>query len=74
VQRYYIRPASWGNFGPCILWMAFAYPENRGQKGGLSTRIFMLSYLSVGLIVGLGVGLNRGGSAVTKHYALRLTL
>jgi len=28
----------------------------------------------VGLIVGLIVGLNRGGSAVIKHYALRLVL
>src|SRR5271165_2862432 len=27
-----------------------------------------------GPIVGLIVGLNRGGSAVVKHYALRLTL
>jgi len=27
-----------------------------------------------GLIAGLIVGLNRGGSAVIKHYALRLTL
>ena len=27
-----------------------------------------------GLIVGLIVGLNRGGSAAIKHYALRLTL
>jgi hypothetical protein len=30
--------------------------------------------LSTGLIPGLMVGLNRGGSAVIKHYALRLTL
>jgi eukaryotic-like serine/threonine-protein kinase len=30
--------------------------------------------LSFGLIVGLIVGINRGGSAVIKHYALRLTL
>jgi eukaryotic-like serine/threonine-protein kinase len=30
--------------------------------------------LSVGLIAGLIVGLNRGGSALMKHYALRLTL
>ena len=34
--------------------------------------IFWLSV--VGLIFGLIVGLNRGGSAVIKHYALRLTL
>ena len=34
-----------------------------------------LSYgLIVGLIAGLIVGLNRGGSAVIKHYALRLIL
>jgi hypothetical protein len=37
--------------------------------------IFWLSTgLIVGLIFGLIVGLNRGGSAVIKHYALRLTL
>jgi hypothetical protein len=27
-----------------------------------------------GLVVGLATGLNRGGSAVIQHYALRLTL
>jgi hypothetical protein len=30
--------------------------------------------LQIGLIVGLIGGLNRGGSAVIKHYALRLIL
>ena len=33
-----------------------------------------MSGLSYGLIAGLIVGLNRGGSAVIKHYALRLIL
>jgi hypothetical protein len=51
---------------------------------GLSVRLFFgltverSRWLSVGLIVGLIgaliVGLNRGGSAVIKHYALRLIL
>jgi hypothetical protein len=55
-----------------------------------SLAVFLVTWLTVGLIVGLigelnpglvfglsfGLiaGLNRGGSAVIKHYALRLTL
>ena len=39
---------------------------------------FLVTGLTVGLIVGLIsgliIGLNRGGSAVIKHYALRLSL
>jgi hypothetical protein len=42
-----------------------------GSIGGLIVVIFGLS---AGLLVGLFGGLNRGGSAVIKHYALRLIL
>ena len=43
-----------------------------GPIFGLS--VGMICGLIVGLIFGLIVGLNRGGSAVIKHYALRLIL
>ena len=43
----------------------------RTIPGSIVGLIFGLFY---GLIFGLIVGLNRGGSAVIKHYALRLTL
>jgi hypothetical protein len=51
-----------------------------GVIGGLSDALLfgLIVGLSVGLIcgvfVGLIVGLNRGGSAVVKHYALRVIL
>jgi hypothetical protein len=54
----------------------FAAPERHprtliGEPHVVTTLIFGLIY---GLIVALIVGLNRGGSAVIKHYALRLIL
>jgi hypothetical protein len=37
-------------------------------------KYWLIGGLGFGMIVGVSVGLNRGGSAVVKHYALRLTL
>jgi hypothetical protein len=46
-----------------------------GRELGLyDTRDSFIIVLPVGLIAGLIAGLNRGGSAVIKHYALRVTL
>jgi hypothetical protein len=44
----------------------------RRADGGLITGL--IGGLNGGLITGLFVALNRGGSAVIKHYALRLIL
>jgi NACHT domain len=46
-----------------------------GLIGGITGLILGLIFgLDFGLLVAVIVGLNRGGSAVIKHYALRLTL
>jgi hypothetical protein len=46
-----------------------------GLIGGITGLILGLIFgLHFGLLVAVIVGLNRGGSAVIKHYALRLTL
>jgi hypothetical protein len=47
-----------------------------GLIGGLSGKLIggLIGGLIVVLLFGLIIGLNRGGSAVIKHYALRLTL
>ena len=50
--------------------------EDFGLIGGLigSLSFWLIFGLLLGLIFGLILSLNRGGSAVIKHYALRLTL
>jgi hypothetical protein len=69
---------SWENFSAVLLVSLFTIGLSMWLIGGL---IFGLgSYdrlmygLMCGLIFGLMAGLNRGGSAVIKHYALRLIL
>jgi F0F1-type ATP synthase assembly protein I len=54
-----------GPISVLMLWTIFAF----GRSGSA-----VIGSVNFGLIVGLIVGLNRGGLAVIKHYALRLIL
>jgi eukaryotic-like serine/threonine-protein kinase len=67
---------TWLTVGPIfgLLWGLSAWLTGglSGQRGGLVTGL--IGGLNGGLITALFVGLNRGGSAVIKHYALRLIL
>jgi eukaryotic-like serine/threonine-protein kinase len=57
-----------------VTWLTAGLIFGLSYKPSYGTSFNLIVGLSFGLIGGLLVGLNRGGSAVIKHYALRLTL
>jgi hypothetical protein len=65
----YAALVTWLFFGLIVGW---SFGEGRGLSKHLG--VGLIFSLFSGLFVGVMVGLNRSGSAVIKHYALRLTL